>query len=184
MNTQNLTAQKARNKKRETKNEKRQTVNEKEIITTAWLIAYTALWNTTEFSQQEVNNASQFIYNFINKAPNPKKAFEAFVQRVLIARNYVANHQGKYIPIPSIWFSIQNTNGFAGTQKWLQDINQTRQAIPLYKIELLAFAQAVQEYAKTNTAADFHYWRSYFIQQNKQGLLNLFLSTIANLQHQ
>jgi hypothetical protein len=176
--------QKSRNGKREkNNNSKQQTPNNKKRITTAWFIAYTALWNTAEFSEQEINNASLFINKFINESSNPQKAYEAFVQRVLLARNYVSKNTTKYIPLPSFWFNTDNINGFAGTSQWLENINETRQALPQYKIELVAFAQAVQECNETLAAKDFHYWRSYFINQNKQGLLNLFLSTIANLQN-
>jgi hypothetical protein len=164
-------------------NEKQETSNKHQTINAAYFIAYTALWNTLEFSEQEINNASVFINNFITQASNPQRAYEVFVQRVLVARNYVTKNECKYIPIPSIWFATQNKNGFAGTAQWLENIKETRQALPQFKIELLAFAQAVQECNETLSAKDFHYWRSYFIQQNKQGLLNLFLSTMANLQN-
>jgi hypothetical protein len=182
--TPNNKKQITRNKKQEKNNNtKLQTPNNKKIVTTAWFIAYTALWNTTEFSEQEINNTFIFINNFINQAPNPQKAYEAFVQRILLARNYVNKNETKYIPLPSIWFATQNKNGFVGTAQWLENINNTRKALPQYKVELVAFAQAIQECHETLAAKDFHYWRSYFILQNKQGLLNLFLSTIANLRN-
>jgi hypothetical protein len=147
----------------------------------AWQIAYTGLWNTLEFSSQEKQSALDFIKNFIHQSPNHKKAYNELVQRILLARQYVNTHPGTYIPLPSIWFCTQNKNGFMGTQNWYKAVQSTRASLPTYKQSLKAFAQAIEETTQSNNPADFHYWRSYFIQQNSQSLLNLFLSTLANI---
>ena len=145
-----------------------------------WCIAYTALWNATEFSQQETTAAKEYISSFLQQAISHKKAYTQLVQRVLLARQYITTHPGTYAPVPTQWFNTQNSNGFAGTQKWLAAVELTRQSMPLYKQSLKAFAEAVHETLQSNNPADFHYWRSYFIQQNAQSLLNLYLSTLAN----
>jgi hypothetical protein len=147
----------------------------------AWQIAYTALWNTKDFSTTEKALALNSIAQILQQQTSPKKAYNNFVQRVLLARQYIISHPGTYAPIPSVWLCSNNKNGFAGTQKWLAAVEKLRSSIPAYRQELKAFAEAINETATSGSAADFHYWRSYFIQQNSQGLLNLFLSTIANL---
>lgn len=152
----------------------------KRLSVVAWQIAYTALWNTLEFSQQEKEVAINFITGFLQQGDSHKKACAQFVQRVLLARQYINTHPGTYIPVPSHWFNIENKKGFAGTKQWFDTVQNTRASLPQYKIPLKAFAEAVLETVETGKAADFHYWRSYFIQHNCQGLLNLFLSTIAN----
>ena len=149
--------------------------------TLAFQIAYTALWNTQEFSATEIAQATNLIDEILAQHANPAKAFNNFVQRVLLARQYINTHPGSYAPIPTEWLSTGNKNGFAGTQRWLDAVDSLRSSIPTYKQALKAFAEAVQETATSRKAVDFHYWRSYFIQQNAQGLLNLFLSTIANV---
>ena len=105
------------------------------------------------------------------------------MQRILLARQYISTHPGTYIPLPSLWFSEENTNGFAGTAAWLQSVDITRSSLPNFKIHLRAFAEAVEETVESGTAKDFHYWRSWFAEQEKHSLLNLFLSTIANYQN-
>jgi hypothetical protein len=152
----------------------------KQLATTAWQIAYTALWNTLEFSVQEKETAITCISNFLQQGSSHKKAYAILVQRVLLARQYINTHPGAYIPVPSRWFCPQNKNGFIGTDKWYAAVQQTRQSLPLYKQSLKAFSEAIAETLQSGKAADFHYWRSYFIQHNAQGLLNLYLSTIAN----
>jgi hypothetical protein len=150
----------------------------------AWQIAYTALWNTEEFSTTEKEHAVKSITTIIEAETNVLKSYSNFVQRVLLARQYINTHPGTYAPIPTKWFCASNKNGFAGTQRWLAEIENTRAALPKYKQSLKAFAEAIQETITSKSASDFHYWRSYFAEQNAQGLLNLFLSTIANLQNQ
>lgn len=149
----------------------------------AWQIAYTALWNAEEFSAVEKEKASELISGFIREQNNPKKAYSTFVQRVLLARQYIATHPGTYAPIPTQWFSAANKNGFAGTQRWYDAVETTRASLPKYKQPLKAFGEAVLETALFGSVKDFHYWRSYFIEHDCQGLLNLFLSVIANCSH-
>jgi hypothetical protein len=152
----------------------------KELSQIAWQIAYTALWNTMEFSAQEKENALSFISNFLQQGGNHKKAFSGFVQRAVLARQYVNMRPGEHIPLPSKWFSGNNKTSFAATNKWYVAIEQTRTSLPLYKQSLKAFPEAILETSQSGRAADFHYWRAYFIQQNAQGLLNLYLSVLAN----
>jgi hypothetical protein len=150
------------------------------LTSIAWQIAYTALWNGEEFSASEKEKAQAFITAFIQEQQNPKKAYADFVQRVLLARQYINSHPGTYAPIPSLWLCPANKNGFAGTQRWYQAVETARAAVPKYKQPLKAFAEAVLETVQTQRAKDFHYWRSYFSEQEAQQCLNLFLSTIAN----
>lgn len=152
----------------------------KKLTAIAWHIVYTALWNTLDFSKPEKENATGFISSFLQQANNHRKAYSEFIQRVLLARMYISTHPGSYIPLPSKWLHAGNKKGFAGTEQWFNTIQGIRESLPQYKITIKAFAEAVFESVETGNPADFHYWRSYFIQQNAQGLLNLFLSTIAN----
>jgi hypothetical protein len=146
----------------------------------AWQVAYTSVWNTQEFSTTEKEQAIKLITTIIEAETNLFKSYSNFVQRVLLARQYINSHPGTYAPIPTKWFCSSNKNGFAGTQRWLVEIENTRASIPKYKQSLKAFAEAIHETATSKSASDFHYWRSYFAEQNAQGLLNLFLSTMAN----
>lgn len=145
----------------------------------AWQVAYTALWNGMEFSKAEKENAMNFIAAFIQQG-SPVKSYSEFVQRVLLARQYIHSHPGSYVSFPSQWFSLQNKNGFAGTLRWYQSVEASRALLPKYKQTLKAFPEAVLETSQSGDPKDFHYWRSYFSEQDAQASLNLFLSTLAN----
>lgn len=146
----------------------------------AWQIAYTALWNTQQFTAPEIDTAIEHIRSFLMQQQNCKQQYILFAQRVLLARQYISSHPGTYIPIPSKWFSNDNKNGFRGTESWLAAVQQTRNAQPAFKEAVKAFPEAIWQTIQTASPSCFHQWRSYFIQQKANGLLNLYLSTIAN----
>jgi hypothetical protein len=154
----------------------------KQLSNIAWQIAYTSLWNGAVFSNEEINNTKKAITHFLQQG-TPLKQYAALAQRIILARHYILSHPGTYAPFPTQWFAQENKKGFAGTEKWLQTIEAQRQKMPTCKQALKAFPEAVLEVSQSQSANDFHYWRSYFAQQNAQGLLNLFLATIANMSH-
>lgn len=151
----------------------------KQYINAAWLTAYTALWNGTIFSTTEQEQAKQAIEQWM-QAPDKEAAYKAFVQRVLMARLYLQQTGRKYMPTPTEWLNPNNQTCFAGTAKWMKQLQEKRKAMPLHRLELKAFAEAILEMEEEPTARNFHYWRSYFIERNHQALLNLFLSCIGN----
>ena len=151
-----------------------------QLTACAWQIAYTALWNTQQFTPEEIAGAKEFISSFLQESGCHKIQYAAFVQRVLLARQYINSHPGSYIPVPSQWFSPANKMGFQGTKNWLIAVEQTRAAMPLYKQAIKDFSEAVWQTIQSGKPACFHTWRSYFIQQKSNALLNLYLSTIAN----
>ncbi len=153
------------------------------MVETGWNFAHTALWNNAVFSEREKQEARTRIMEFIINAKAPQKGYLAFVQRVLLARQYLSNNPGKYIPLPSTWLNEENANGFAGTKEWYSNLLSVRASLPNHKSELRAFAEAILEMTDEPTAANFHFWRNYFIDNKCPGLLSLFLSTIANQQY-
>ncbi len=161
-------------------NEKTAISQTQKLADTAWNFAYTALWNSIVFSNQETQAAKTMIKNIINSSKTPVKTYKSFCQRVLLARQYVNNNPNRYIPLPTIWLDHENLTGYAGTESWYQNIQDIRASLPNYKNELKAFAEAILEMSEEPTTQNFQYWRNYFIDNKATGLLGLFLCTIAN----
>ena len=153
-----------------------------QLANTAWYIVYTALWNTEQLSFKEKQIATNAIRGFLQTGKNHRKAFNEFVQRVLMARQYINCHPGTYAPIPSRWFDTSNNKGFAGTAKWFRSLEDMRESILNFKEPLKVFSEAVLQTIHACSAKEFHAWRSYFIARRSQGLLNLHLSILANYQ--
>jgi hypothetical protein len=152
-----------------------------QLTLSAWQIIYTALYNGITFSATEKDEALRMIRSFLIAEEDAEKAYMELAQRVLLTRQYLQYHASKYLPAPTQWLSPNNPNGFPGTRRWYEGMLQQRQKEPLYKITYKAFAEAILEMHIEPTAANFHYWRSYFLDRHCQALLNLFLSTIANM---
>jgi hypothetical protein len=150
------------------------------LVDAAWVLAHTALWGTALFSATETEAAKEQIKELLTKAPDPYKAYLAFGERVLLARHYLAQHRSRYIPLPTVWLHPQNPKGYAGTAAWHQRILEVRAALPMYKIELRALAEGVLELTEEPTVQNFLYWKHYFIEKRAPGLLQLFLSVLAN----
>jgi hypothetical protein len=148
-----------------------------QLVDSAWNFAYNALWGMTIFSSKEINAAKARIHEYLTLAKNPRKAFLSFCQRVLLARHYITQVKGRYIPLPSVWFDKDNQNGFIGTRSWFQEIKAIRESLPNYKQEIKALAEAVLEFSDEPSVNNYQYWRQYFIDKGTPGLLNLFQVT-------
>ena len=130
-----------------------------------------------QLSVRETEKAKSQIGFFLCSSSQPLKAYAVFCQRVLLARNYLLQNSHRYLSLPSVWLNAQNEKGFTGTTGWYQQVQETRASLPNYKIELKAFAEAVLELKTEPTAANFQYWKAYFIERHTPGLLSLFFYT-------
>lgn len=151
----------------------------RQLTAIAWQIGYTSLWNGQTFTANETAAAQQLIASFLRQG-SPLKAYSEFVQRVLLARQYILTHPGAYAPHPSRWLSPENANGFAGTSRWFRNLEEARSREPYFKQYLKAFPEAVLETLQSGKAGDFHYWRSWFAERGAQATLNLFLAVLGN----
>lgn len=152
------------------------------LIDTAWNFAYSALWNTTIFSDKEILAAKVKISDLFTSSKNTDKAFIDFAQRVILARHYITSNKGRYIPLPSVWLDQENERGFAGTKQWLSEIKSIRSSMPNYKIVIKELAQATLEYSSDPSILNYNIWRTYFLNANAPGLFNLFQTFIINHQ--
>jgi hypothetical protein len=150
------------------------------LLGAAWNLAHTALWQTAIFSATEINTARELIKEELATAPDAYKAYLAFGERVLLARHYLSKGRNRYVPLPSLWLHPNNAKGYRGTAAWHQKILEVRASLPVYKIELRALAEGVLELTEEPTVQNFLYWKHYFIEKRAPGLLQLFLSVLAN----
>lgn len=148
-----------------------------QLVDSAWNFAYNALWGMTIFSSKEIETSKARIYEYLTLSKISRKAFLSFCQRVLLARQYITQVKGRYIPLPSVWFDKDNANGFVVTRKWFSEIKAVRESLPNYKQEIKALAEAVLEFSDEPSIKNYQYWRQYFIDKGTPGLLNLFQVT-------
>lgn len=152
------------------------------LTNTAWLFAYSTLWNHQIFSVKEQQEAKHFIKELIGAAKNPRKAFVNFCQRVILARQNVQSLNADFLALPSLWLDAENPEGYALTKEWLHAIKVIRYSIPHYRIEIKALGEAVLDFSEEPTSKNFNYWRNYFIENEQPILLHLFGIYCSNQQ--
>jgi hypothetical protein len=144
------------------------------LINTAWHTAYTTLWNCTQFSTAEIDNAKKAIGLFLQQYKTPEKGFIAFCQRVVLGKTQDIFLCPIDYWLPAQWFNCNIANGFALTRVRYEEIEKKRASLPMYKQELKAFAEAVLEFSQEPTVRNYKFWRQYFIDRNKPDFLELF----------
>jgi hypothetical protein len=106
----------------------------------------------------------------------------SFCQRVVLAQQYLSRHEHCYLPLPTEWLHPGNEQGFAGTRNWLRRIETARASVPGHRQELKAMAEAVLEMHEDPSAANYRYWKSYFIQAGEARMLEQFQQCLAAMQ--
>jgi hypothetical protein len=89
-----------------------------------WDFAHRILWSDQHFSETEIEISKNCIREYYEEIPADVFAeqhllhFEAYCERVLLAKGYVDRYPSRYIPHPCIWLNKNNAKGFAGTKEW------------------------------------------------------------------
>jgi hypothetical protein len=141
---------------------------------TAWLFASSTLWNSTHFSTKEREACIEKIKEYLRLSRDPRKAFLAFCQRIVLAQGPFVDNLGNCLLLPSAWLDKRNKLGFATTRPAYNEIKRVRESLPQYRRELKALAEAVLEFSEEPTQKNFQYWKSYFSERKIPGLLELF----------
>ncbi|MEP7374714.1 MAG: hypothetical protein ABI675_15065 [Chitinophagaceae bacterium] len=149
------------------------------LINSAWLFAYSVLWNNMIFSKGEIADSKKHIGEWL-KGRNTEKAFVNLCQRIILARLNVKSLNSDFLSLPSLWFDPENPEGFAVIKEWLDEIRTIRRSLPGFKVELKALSEAVLEFSGEPTSENYEYWRNYFIEKQEPVLLNLFTVFVAN----
>jgi hypothetical protein len=154
----------------------------KDLIDTAWLLAYSALWNNHEFSTLEKSEAKFYIREWIIGTKKPVKSFTNFCQRIILARKNIQSLNPDFLSLPTLWLDKENPEGYASTKEMLDEVKLLRRSLPCFQIEIKALAEAVLEFSEEPTKDNFQYWRNYFIEKDEPVLLNIYTVFCANKQ--
>ena len=150
------------------------------LVDTAWLFAYSTLWNNYEFSTIEKSEAKYYIKEWITGSKKPVKAFTNFCQRIILARQNIKSLSTDFLTLPSLWLDKENPEGYACTKDYLDEVKILRRSLPGFQIQIKALAEAALEFSETPTTENFVYWRNYFTEKNEPVLLNIFTVFCAN----
>lgn len=146
-------------------------------------VAQAGLWPNQTFSAKEKLALKELISDHFSNGKNDKKTFKELLERICLAKRYVARRRGRYISKPQDWLNIHYPLGLAGTSAWLQRVNEVRSEVPEYNKGIKTFANAVLSFMESPGEARFHKCRKQLADQKQYDLIQVFYAAIINLQY-
>lgn len=155
----------------------------KRLINSFWILAYSALWHNRTFSTTEVHELKTLIAEHFENRKSDKRNFKELIERICLAKRYVARKKGRYISKPIDYLNINYKNGLAGTASWLKEVNEQRESVPHYNEGITTLANAILAFIESPRAVIYYKFRDKLIEQKQYDLLQIFQNTIINLQY-
>jgi hypothetical protein len=153
------------------------------LTAAAWKFAHCALWPEQDFSCQGQEVVKNYIRDHFTAATELKRAFTAFIQRIILTQKYTIRSTDGLLPAPAVWFNLHYPFGFAGTLSWLRSVDKQRQQIPGYLAHIEAFARGYYRFAASRSGQAFQRCRQVLLKYNASSLLQLFYTTIAHTEY-
>jgi hypothetical protein len=155
----------------------------KKLINGLWGAASSSLWFNKSFSEKEVDQSKELISEHFLNGKDHKKNFKELIERLSLAKRYVARKHGRYISKPQDYLNIHYPLGLAGTASWLEQVQQVRKNVPDYNKGISTLAKALLAFIENPTAINFHKGRRQLIEQSQFDLLQVYHNTIIHLQY-
>lgn len=153
------------------------------LTTAAWKFAHCALWPEQDFSCQEQEVVKSYIRDHFSAATELKRAFTAFIQRIILTQKYTIRSTDGLLPAPSVWFNLHYPFGFAGTLSWLRSVDKQRHQIPGYLAHIEAFARGYYHFALSPSCRTFKKCRQGLLKHHAPSLLQLLYSTVIHIDY-
>lgn len=153
------------------------------LINGIWNVAQSALWFNRNFSIKEKENLKELISEHFSTGQNTKRNFKELVERICLAKRYVARKRGRYISKPQDWLNINYPLGLAGTAAWLNQVNKVRADVPEYNQGIITLSKGILKFIESPTEATFYRYRRLLMEQRQFDLLQILNNTIIHLQY-
>ena len=148
-----------------------------------WLFCQASLWNTQVFSDEEIKEFKALLSEHFKGSKNIEKTFKQLVERVCLAKRYLARRKGRYISKPIDWLNINYKNGLAGTAGWYAVVEEQRKTVPHYNEGISVLAKAVYKYCEKRSILDMLQYRKELIKLKQHDLLQTFMNTVMHVQY-
>jgi hypothetical protein len=158
-------------------------IETEQLINGLWNVAQSALWFNRNFSAKEKINLKELIADHFFNGRNNKTNFKELVERICLAKRYVARKRGRYISKPQDWLNSHYPLGLAGTGAWLEKVKEVRADVPDYNQGINTLAKGILKFVEDPSEATFYKYRKLLMEQKQFDLLQIFNNTIINLQY-
>ena len=142
-----------------------------------------ALWNNQQFAKEEIKEFKFLISEHFTKGKSINKTFRQLVERVCLAKRYVARKKGRYISKPVDWLNINYKNGLASTKAWYKSVQEQRESVPHYNEGIALLSEAVLNFCEHRNILDILHFRKELIQQKQYDLLQIYMNSILHIDY-
>lgn len=153
------------------------------LIENLWLFCQASLWNTQLFSDDEITEFKALLSEHFKGSKNNEKTFKHLVERVCLAKRYLARRKGRYISKPIDWLNINYKNGLTGTAGWFAVVEEQRKTVPRYNEGISLLAKAVYKYCDKKNVNEVLQFRKELIQLKQHDLVQTYMNTIMHIQY-
>lgn len=163
--------------------EKRKKIALRRASLSAYQFLEAVFYSERSISDHDIDISLMHLEKYFAAAQNEKQLtqkFNEFIQRALLVRQYILKAPGRFIPNPRIWLDPAFTNGFAGTEIWLKDIDKKREANKEYYGNLKILAKLYREFIKNPTLDNYLSGRQTLAKKKNSDYLAMYDTAIVN----
>ncbi len=153
------------------------------LINAVWGAVSSSLWFNKTFSEKETEQYKELIAEHFFNGKESKRNFKELIERICLAKRYVARKRGRYISKPQDYLNIHYPLGLTGTAGWLQQVNEVRKDVPEYNKGITTLAKVLLSFIENPNAVAFHRGRKLLAEQNQFDLIQVYNNTIIHLQY-
>lgn len=153
------------------------------LINAVWGVVSSSLWFNKTFSEKETEQYKDLIGEHFFNGKEGKRNFKELIERICLAKRYVARKRGRYISKPQDYLNIHYPLGLTGTAGWLQQVNEVRKDVPEYNKGITTLAKVLLSFIENPSAVAFHRGRKQLAEQNQFDLIQVYNNTIIHLQY-
>lgn len=153
------------------------------LVNAVWGAVSSSLWPYKTFENSEVDYFKELIGEHFLNGRDAKKNFKEIIERVCLAKRYLARKRGRYISKPQDYLNVHYPLGLAGTAAWLQQVNTVRKDVPEYNKGISTLAKVLLAFIDNPTIPTYRKGRKQLANQNQFDLLQVLNNTIIHLEY-
>jgi hypothetical protein len=148
------------------------------MVNQLWLYAYSRCYSRSYkfIASSEILNAQLYFAQALMMSTTIEAAqarFDRLITRLELVGQFLDRKPGRYVPIPSVYFDVNNPHGFLTTREWLKDMSKKSDALDEAKRRNSMYQHINQTVIMAYENADFHSIKSYKFHLEKLSALNL-----------
>jgi hypothetical protein len=109
-----------------------------------WLMARNLLYKNTDLTENQVKIAKQLIRKFYEPSTeeNISNYHSVYTERISLVYKYLQKDSKRFIPLPYIYFDLNNPKGFVGTRTWYKKDQARKKEVE----QELALSRMIRKY--------------------------------------